>query len=84
MNASNADLIERRGRRTIATILGFKDRYLDEFLPEEVGEDFRELVLDQVNDLIHLAVDCLKAETGEQNDIYLTLLQEIRDSVTDT
>lgn len=81
MDDATVRLIEKRARRAIATILGFKDREMD--LPDDVNDQFRKVVMDQVNELSHLAVDCLNSVSDAKatNQFYVEVLQEIRDEL---
>lgn len=81
MDDATAKIIEKRARRAIATILGFKDREMD--LPDDVNDRFRKVVMDQVNELAHLSIDCLNSVSDAKatNQLYWDLLQEIRDEL---
>lgn len=76
-------IIERRAKRAAATVLGFKDRECSIYLPDEVDDKFRKIILDQINELAHLAVDCINSvsDVNLTNQMYVDLLQEIRDEV---
>lgn len=74
------DAIDRRARRASAILLSFKENNCDQYLPDEVGFALRKAVLDEVNELAELAMDCVKraeTESGISNDHYLTLLENI-------
>lgn len=67
--------LQRRRDRAIATVLSFKDRECDQYLPKDVSEDLRELILDEINDLCYAALDVIK---GDVNDLYVKRLDEIQ------
>lgn len=71
----------KRRDRAIATILGFKERECDEYLPDAVAARLRKEILDQVNELIDTAFDLLGSGVGI-NQIYLDRIDEIHDAVT--
>jgi hypothetical protein len=77
------EILQRRKNRTIATILGFKERELDDFLPAGVSADFRSLILDQINDLVNLTLDLLAAASGERviNELYYDRLEDKLDEI---
>lgn len=74
------ELLAKRRDRSIAIILGTKEREMDRFLPPEVSVTFRKVVLDQINDFYDLALDVLRSlddGTVILNQEYLTKLDEI-------
>lgn len=74
-----ADIVERRARRAAARILSFKDRECSDYLPHDVDEKLRSVILDQINELAFCAIDCLNSisEGEPTNQVYVDLLQEI-------
>lgn len=70
------DHLERRRDWVIRTILTFKDDTLDEYLPEHVSNQFRKLILDQVNDLCNLALDLTSPDT-DINEYYLERIESM-------
>lgn len=69
-------IIAKRRDRCLATILSFKEEALDDFLPEEVSDNFRKLVLDSVNDVCNLAIDLLE-ESTIVNEVFLERIEDI-------
>lgn len=57
------DLLAKRRDRAIATILGYKDDYCNEYLPEDVAEGLRKEILDQLNDFYDLCLDVLGSQS---------------------
>lgn len=72
-------IINKRSNRAIATILGVKERECDPYLDAAAKERLRKTVLDQVNELADLAVDCVRSITPEGigNEHYMATLVEI-------
>lgn len=71
-------LVIKRSKRCMATILGFKEKHCDAFLPEDISENLRKVILDEVNELINLVTDILD-EDVMFNDEYFTMLEDIHD-----
>lgn len=74
------DAIDRRARRASAILLSFKENNCDQFLPDDVCFSLRKAILDEVNELAELAMDCVKraeTESGVSNDFFIGLLEEI-------
>lgn len=91
MQSGLRDLLEKRRNRTIAVILGVKEREVDPLLPDgrcgdEAADKLRKVVLDQVNELVNFVVDVLDSfDTGEVmlNQDYLRKIDELhRELVT--
>ena len=77
-------ILARRRDRMIATILSFKEDECDEYLPNDVSNTLRKLVLDQVNDFSDLCSDLLKSVQPEGlivNEHYADMLEEIHASI---
>lgn len=78
------DVVSRRCNKAIAIILRAKDTQLDPYLPEEVSDAFRTLILDQINDLQDLFVDLLKVSKDDSvvvNEHYLAMLEELHSTI---
>lgn len=71
-------LVIKRSKRCMATILGFKEKHCDAFLPEDISENLRKVILDEVNELINLVTDILD-EDVMFNEEYFTMLEDIHD-----
>jgi len=50
---SNREIIGRRKNRLLASILSYKDEYLNQYLPEDVAACFRDVLMDEINDYHH-------------------------------
>lgn len=78
------EFLSRRLKKTIAEILGSKERDLDPYVPEELSRQFRKTVLDSLNryhDVVVDAVDMVDTGTIVINEEYLTVLEDLRDYV---
>lgn len=74
------DILGRRRDRTIAALLGVKEREADPHLPLEVRTALRKVILDQINDYHSFVVDVLRSlDTGEiiVNELYLQKMDEL-------
>ena len=73
-------LLVKRSKRCMATILGFKEKYCDTYLPPEISDNLRKVVLDEINDLCELVFDILDEDVIFNED-YFVLLEEIHAAV---
>lgn len=85
MNEAIKSLLNRRKNRMIATILGAKEDYCDDFVPLDNAEQLRKVILDQINDYCELCTDLLKSIDSDSvivNEEFLDTLYQIKDAVT--
>lgn len=75
------DALGRRRNKAISIILRFKEDEIDPFIDDEVSNQFRKLVLDQLNDFYEVCVDLIGAADGVVNELWLDKLMEIHDAV---
>lgn len=73
------EFLGRRRDRAIAELLGFKEREVDYYLPDDVAARLRKEILDQVNDLTHTAFDLLGSGFNQE---FLDRIDEIYVAVT--
>ncbi len=74
------ELINKRRDKSIAVILSMKDNKCDEFLPSDVSQELRKIILDQFNDFAEICNDVLNSystETVVLNEHYLNKIDEI-------
>ena len=79
-----ADLLAKRRDRAISIVLGVKEREADQYLPPEVRQKLRKVVLDQMNDLCDLVMDIARSlDTGEVvlNEAYLEKIDEMHNAL---
>ncbi len=76
--------LNRRKDRSIAIILGQKERDCDPHLPKDVSVRMRKIILDQINDLNDFAVDMIRsAEEGIPNQEYFARLETLLERVVE-
>ena len=65
------NLLANRGNKAIAIILSSKEELCDPHIPQESAVAMRKVVLDQVNDLVDVALDLIR-DAGDNiyNDEY--------------
>lgn len=73
---ANKDFLGKRRDRAIATILSFKEKECDQYLPQEISFELRKVILDQINDVIDLAYDLINDDIII-NEAFLDKLDEI-------
>ena len=78
-------LLGKRKNRTLAIMLSEKEDFVDEYLPDEVSQDLRKLILDHMNDFHDFCVDLLDAvDSGMMtNQIAIERLDQIYGLLTD-
>lgn len=84
MSTAAQDLMAKRCDRAIAVILGFKEKECDEFLPRDVQQRLRKVILDQINDLFNLYCDINKSALDDSvvvNQLYVDRLNAIYEVV---
>lgn len=73
---SSTSAVAKRRDRCIATILGFKEDYVDEFVDDEISDEFRKVILDSVNDVCSLAITLID-EASVVNELFLEKVEDI-------
>lgn len=78
------DLLFKRKQRCIATVLSSKEALVDQHLSQQESDQFRKVILDEINGLFDLVLDVTKGidDKVEWNQHYLDMLQEIHVTVT--
>lgn len=78
-------LLEKRKNRSIAIILGVKERYCDRHLPEDSSLRLRKVILDQLNEMYELMIDIAGSlDTGEVvlNEEYLGKIDRMLEEIS--
>lgn len=78
------DVLGRRRNRAIATLLSFKERECDQYLPEALQKRLRTEILDQLNDFHDLALDVMKSlDDGSYtvNELWVEAIETIQRDV---
>lgn len=87
MGSPYKELLAKRRDRAIATILGYKDDYCNDYLPDGVSDGLRKEILDQINDFYDFALDALSTQSVHDepgvilNEEYLARLEKQLDRV---
>lgn len=85
MQTALTDVIAKRRDRAIATLLGVKEREIDQYLPPEARALLRKAIMDQLNDFHGLVADVVGSlDNGEVvlNELYLEKLDRMHRDVT--
>lgn len=86
MNEQGKAILAKRRDRSIAIMLGYKERECDQYLPPAIRTELRKVVLDQLNDFYELALDLMNSlddETVTLNQIYLDRIDKIYEVLTE-
>ena len=78
------ELLQKRKDKGIAIILGVKDSQCNEYLPEDVADALRKVILDQFNDYADLCGDLLNSYSSDSiilNEHYLKKLDDIHEAL---
>ena len=67
----------KRRDRAIATILGYKEKEVDEFLPDSISFGLRKIILDQINEICDLAFDLMASDSVIFNEEFVSKIEEI-------
>lgn len=89
MQAGLRELLDKRRNRSIAIILGVKERDVDPLLKKIAGGDtasnkLRKVVLDQINELHELVLDLMDSlDNGDVhlNEDYLAKIDDLHDHI---
>jgi hypothetical protein len=82
--SGDSDFLKRRRDRAIAIVLGVKEREIDQYLPEDVRQRFRKIVLDQFNDMYDACLDVTRSQLGDQvilNELYKRKIDRIAEDI---
>lgn len=74
------EMLARRRDRSISIVLGLKEKDCDSYLPPQVQQRLRKVILDQMNELTDFAIDvCNSLDNGDVvlNETYLRKIDEI-------
>jgi len=77
-------ILSKRRDRMIATILGAKEDICDPYVTRSDANEFRKIILDQVNDYYDLVMDLLRSVQPEGliiNEEYVRKLDEIHEAL---
>lgn len=84
-NDKRVDLAEKvlfkRKQATCASLLSFKEDFIDEYLPHDISVKLRKEILDQINNLYESCLDVIESSDGSFV-IMNELFKERMDGVT--
>ncbi len=79
------EILAKRRDRAIAIVLSCKERDCDQHLPPEARAKLRKVILDQMNDVVDVAMDLIHAVECKHdpiiNELWLEKISEIHDAV---
>lgn len=84
MQPALENLLKKRKDRSIAIILGVKERDCDRHLPEQASLRLRKVILDQLNELYEIMIDVASSlDTGEVvlNEEYLGKIDQMLEEI---
>ena len=74
---SNREIIGRRKNRLLASILSYKDEYLNQYLPEDVAACFRDVLMDEINDYHHYVSSFVEDDVHVEPNLVTVSVDEI-------
>jgi len=77
----NKVFLGKRRDRAIATLLSFKERDCDQYLPPEISQKLRKEILDQINELCDVAFDLMNVSDVVWNEDFMDRFDYMFDSI---
>ena len=77
----NKVFLGKRRDRAIATLLSFKERDCDEYLPAETSQKLRKEILDQINELCDVAFDLMNVSDVVWNEDFMDRFDYMFDNI---
>ena len=74
------EILHKKTKRSIAIILSYKEKQCDRFLPQDISDGLRKVILDEINDVYTLALD-LMSDDVIFNEDFLDKFNELYDKV---
>jgi hypothetical protein len=71
----------KRRDRAIATLLSFKERECDHYLPPETAHKLRKEILDQINELCDTAFDLISDSDVIWNEEFMDRFDELAEQI---
>lgn len=79
-----SDVLARRRDRSIAIVLGVKERECDEYLPRDASNKLRKVVLDQLNEYHDFVMDVCKSLDDDSHVLLNELYMDKIDAMYET
>ena len=73
----------KRRDRAIATLLSFKERECDTYLPSEVSQRLRKEILDQINEVCDVALDLINDAEVVWNEEFMDRFDDMYDKINE-
>ena len=73
----------KRRDRAIATLLSFKERECDRYLPTEVSQRLRKEILDQINEVCDVAFDLIGDAEVIWNEEFMDRFDDLYDKINE-
>ena len=77
----NKAFLGKRRDRAIATLLSFKERDCDQYLPLETSQKLRKEILDQINELCDVAFDLMNVSDVVWNEDFMDRFDDMFESI---
>lgn len=77
----NKAFLGKRRDRAIATLLSFKERECDGYLPQEVSQRLRKEILDQINEVCDVAFDLIDDSDVVWNEDFMDRFDELNEKI---
>lgn len=77
----NKTFLKKRRDRAIATVLSFKEREADEYLPYDVAQRLRKEILDQINEVCDMALDLISESDVVWNEEFFARFDNLCEKV---
>ena len=85
MSVDPTEFVRKRRDRVLATILSYKEENIDQYLPPELRQQLRRVIMSNINDFNDLVLDMLKATEAEPvtewNTLYFAQLSRIENGI---
>jgi hypothetical protein len=78
---NNKSFLGKRRDRAIATLLSFKEKECDAFLPDSISQRLRKEILDQINELCDVAFDLMNEDEVIWNEEFMDRFDQISDKI---
>ena len=70
------NLLDKRLKRCIKSILNSKERMVDPFVPSDISSQFRTVILDEINSFYSIIIDIIDESSNQE---FLDMLEMIED-----
>lgn len=64
------NFLAKRTKKSIAILMSYKERQCDQYLPKEISQELRKVILDEMNDLANVASDLISEDIIWNEEFY--------------